>query len=66
MRTVDEQQPWVKLEKLVDESDAEQLEAFLEGLPAGEPARALSHLEAYCKEEVPYARVIQWRSRALV
>ncbi len=44
MTAADEQRPWVELEKLVEESDAERIEAFLEALPPGEPARALSHL----------------------
>ncbi len=46
MPAVDEQHPWVELERLVEESDAEHLEAFLEALPPGEPARALSHLDS--------------------
>ena len=42
---VDEQHPWVEHERLIQKSDVECAEAFLEALPLGEPGRALSHLE---------------------
>ena len=40
----EEQRPWEELEKLVEESDAERVEAFLDALPDGEAALAVSRL----------------------
>ncbi len=40
----EETHPWIELEKLVEESDAESMDAFLDALPPGEPARAVAHL----------------------
>ncbi|ETX01381.1 MAG: magnesium transporter [Candidatus Entotheonella factor] len=38
------QRPWEELEVLVEESDIEQIESFLETLPASETARAVTRL----------------------
>ncbi|MBU0640201.1 MAG: magnesium transporter, partial [Planctomycetes bacterium] len=40
----DEQRPWEELEKLVEKPDAERVEAFLDTLPDGEAALAVSRL----------------------
>jgi magnesium transporter len=39
-----EPRPWEELRELVDQQDPERVEAFLEGLPAGEAARAVGRL----------------------
>lgn len=44
MEEQDMQRPWEALEKLVDELDLEQIEAFLNTLPADESARAITRL----------------------
>jgi magnesium transporter len=44
MEEHDIQRPWEALEKLVDELDPEQIEAFLNALPADESARAITRL----------------------
>jgi magnesium transporter len=44
MPAEEEQRPWEELGKLAQESDADGLEAFLDALPPGEAARALSRL----------------------
>ena len=44
MEEHDTQRPWEELEQLVEESDSEQLESFLETLPASETARAVTRL----------------------
>jgi len=44
MEELDSQRPWEELELLVEEADTEQLEIFLEALPANETARAVTRL----------------------
>ncbi len=45
MVTVNEERPWDELERLVAEGQIEQIAAYLEEMPAGDVARALSRLE---------------------
>ena len=40
----EEERPWEELEKLVEEPDAERVEAFLDALPDGDAALAVSRL----------------------
>jgi magnesium transporter len=44
MEAHDTQRPWEALETLVEESDTEKIESFLEALPASETARAVTRL----------------------
>lgn len=44
MEEQDIQRPWEELEKLVDELDLEQIETFLNALPADESVRAITRL----------------------
>ena len=44
MPAEEKQRPWEELGKLARESDADRVEAFLDALPPGETARALSRL----------------------
>ena len=44
MHTTEEQRPWKELERLVEEPDAQRMEAFLDALPDGEAALAVSRL----------------------
>jgi magnesium transporter len=44
MEAPDSQRPWEELELLVEESDTEQIESFLDTLLAGETARAVTRL----------------------
>jgi magnesium transporter len=44
MEQQDAQRPWEELELLVEEADTDQLEGFLESLPANETARAVTRL----------------------
>jgi magnesium transporter len=44
MEELDSQRPWEELELLVEEANTEQLEIFLEALPANETARAVTRL----------------------
>ena len=43
--TLPEVRPWVELQRLIDEADAEQLKAFLDDLPPREVARSVSRLD---------------------
>ena len=42
-----ERRPWEELERLVEEPDAERVEAFLDALPDGEAILAVSRLSEY-------------------
>ena len=52
MEETEHREPWVELETMVRSGDADQLDDYLEQLPPGEPARALSRLDEQRQAEV--------------
>ena len=55
--------PWEELERLVERSDPDNVEAFLDTLPPGEATRAVSRIEEECRAFLEEHAARQWLQR---